>query len=159
MKTYVLTISKRFPQTHKRKGEATYFPGQIFDHMKIHTIRANYDFWAKRIAEINKGKAVLSLRHWFDKPYRSPQIEFMQCESVGIEKLEFGYSHINYPCIQHGSRIIHIDKTKLAENDGLLYEDFCEWFNSYDLTKPMAIIHFTDFRYSNINGTPKKGGE
>jgi hypothetical protein len=29
MKTYVLIVSGRFPQTHKRKGELTYFPTKI----------------------------------------------------------------------------------------------------------------------------------
>ena len=27
------------------------------------------------------------------------------------------------------------------------YDDFKEWFKGYDLSKPMAIIHFTAFRY------------
>ena len=38
--------------------------------------------------------------------------------------------------------------TILAKNDGLRYEDFKEWFKSYD-SETMVIIHFTDFRYSN----------
>jgi hypothetical protein len=64
MKTFVLTLSRRFPKTHKRAGEDTEFieklvcslscPGDCSDcHIntelfkKIHTIRANYDLWAK----------------------------------------------------------------------------------------------------------------
>jgi hypothetical protein len=36
---------------------------------------------------------------------------------------------------------------KLAENDGLSLVDFKAWFKGYDLSKPMAIIHFINFRY------------
>ena len=39
MKTYVLMVSERFPQTHKRKGELTYFPTKIKNGEKIY----NYD--------------------------------------------------------------------------------------------------------------------
>ncbi len=35
----------------------------------------------------------------------------------------------------------------LARNDGLSLEDWEAWFKDYDLSKPMAIIHFTPFRY------------
>ena len=36
---------------------------------------------------------------------------------------------------------------ELAKNDGLTLPDFKEWFYKYDLSTPMAIIHFTKFRY------------
>ena len=64
MKTYVLMVSERFPQTHKRKGELTYFPTKIKNGEKIHTIRANYDLWEKRINDIKNGLARLSVRVW-----------------------------------------------------------------------------------------------
>jgi hypothetical protein len=35
----------------------------------------------------------------------------------------------------------------LAKNDGLSLDDFKEWFKGYDLSKPLALIHFTKFRY------------
>lgn len=41
----------------------------------------------------------------------------------------------------------YIDREILANNDGLSKEDWQEWFRGYDLSKPMAIIHFTKFRY------------
>ena len=88
-KTYVLTISQVFPQSHNRKGEPTNFIVSIAKFEKIHTIRANYELWEKRIAEINKGNAVLSVRVWTGKPYRSKQREMFAFESVGIEKLTF----------------------------------------------------------------------
>jgi hypothetical protein len=39
------------------------------------------------------------------------------------------------------------DVQRLAANDGLSVEDFKAWFKCYDLSKPMAIIHFTEFKY------------
>jgi hypothetical protein len=40
---------------------------------------------------------------------------------------------------------VNIDK--LSKNDGLSLPDFKAWFMGYDLNEPMAIIHFTTFRY------------
>jgi hypothetical protein len=37
--------------------------------------------------------------------------------------------------------------TRLAKNDGLSLKNFKEWFKKYDISEPMAIIHFTKFRY------------
>jgi hypothetical protein len=157
MKTYVLTVSRTFPKTHKRSGEPTGFTEKIvcavfcpgdcsdcdFKSPKLHTIRSNYDLWAKRINEINEGKAILSIRYWSGKPYNSKQVELYKLEKdsgIGIQPITFmwQYAHIDY-------MIIPIEQ--VATNDGLKFEDFVEWFKKYDLSKPMAIIHFTDFRY------------
>lgn len=35
----------------------------------------------------------------------------------------------------------------VAKNDGLHPADWLDWFSCYDLSKPMAIINFTQFRY------------
>ena len=35
----------------------------------------------------------------------------------------------------------------IATNDGLNFFDWVDWFIGYDLDEPMAIIHFTKFRY------------
>lgn len=160
MKTYVLTVSRTFPTTHKRKGEETFFIDKIDGNIrkngeiwtKIHTIRSNYELWAKRIKEVQDGKAILSLRYWLAKPYNSKQIEFLVLtgeNSVGVQKLEF------LPKVFETNPVINEwygDKETysfeiLAKNDGLLIEDFKEWFKKADFSKPMAIIHFTDFRY------------
>ena len=92
MKTYAITLSKHFLTTHKRAGEDTDFKEKFLNGEKIHTIRANYPLWEKRIKEVQEGNAVLS-------------------------------------------------------NDGLSFEDWEDWFRGYDLSKPLAIIHFTKFRY------------
>ena len=159
MKTYVLLISRYFPATHPLKGEPTFFHAKIwkglgdnsyyFQPMKIHTIRSNYDLWKKRIYEVNAGEAVLSLRYWTGKPYNSKQQEFARLDKdsgIDVQKVCFPkdgtpavYDDFGYLC--------KVDKTILANNDGLSFDDFEAWFKGYDLSKPMAIIHFTDFRY------------
>jgi len=146
MKTYVLTVSKYFPAKHPKAGGVTKFFDKIYFHEKIHTIRANYDLWKKRIDEVNKGNAIISVRQWTGKPYNSKQEEKFQLtkDKVGIQKLRLN---------PLGWFIDNIDSDvttkEIAKNDGLNYEDFKDWFKKYDLSKPMAIIHFTDFRYNH----------
>lgn len=152
MKTYVLTVSRTFPKTHKRAGEQTFFPEMILTALmgykkghglieKIHTIRANYELWEKRAKEINDGKAILSIRYWSEKPYRSKQVEICQLTKIGVQKCNILLT------------VALIDSTKtvtlenISKNDGLSFDDFVEWFKNYDLLEPMAIIQFTDFRY------------
>lgn len=184
MKTYVITVSKTFPATHKRKGENTYFVEKLFAGLadrnesflikkdftdydwyeyynctipKIHTIRANYRLWQKRFEQIDAGKACLSLRYWSGKPYRSKQAEIARLtkeDGIGIEMLripseEFmGYDfNVRIPYIPEDGRINLISVNQLSRNDGLSFDDFKEWFRDYDLTKDLAIIHFTKFRY------------
>lgn len=162
MKTYVITLSKIFPKGHIRVGDDTYFhkklikginKEQIPDTLfwkyltpKIHTIRANYHFWEKRIAEVERGDACLSIRQWSGKAYRSKQVEIVNLtneDCVGIQKLEFVDGKIGLPRIG----IEYQKKQELAKNDGLSFDDWESWFKGYDLTQPMAIIHFTKFRY------------
>lgn len=155
IKTYVLTVSQRFPSTHKRKGEYTEFISKIccakdidlpfpaYDP-KLHTIRLNYPLWEKRIKEVKAGNAILSLRYWSGKPYRSKQVEFTVLDKdsgIGIQKLEdpsnFVFAPINGKTINWET---------IAKNDGLSFDDFCDWFKVRS-KEPMAIIHFTEFRY------------
>ena len=169
MKTYVLLISRYFPATHPLKGEPTFFHAKIwkglgdnsyyFQPMKIHTIRANYDLWKKRIDEVNAGEAVLSLRYWAGKPYNSKQQEFARLDKdsgIGVQIADL--SNINDHAVLIGGSvppntpILDVHKRAyssdfVAKNDGLSFDDFEAWFKGYDLSKPMVIIHFTDFRY------------
>ena len=174
-KTYVLTLSKVFPKTHNKAGTPTGFKvkfalGQgcpdcdkpqdlsgvnISDCNgsvnacslpKLHTIRANYPLWEKRIKEVQEGNAVLSVRQWSGKPYRSKQEEIarLTAESgIGIQKLEFTDNRLRFPYIDDSWE----NMTSIAKNDGLSLEDWVEWFKNYDLSEPMVIIHFTKFRY------------
>lgn len=158
MKTYVITLSRHFLANHKRAGEETHFKekfllGQgLTDYdtpsmAKIHTIRANYPLWEKRIKEVQDGHAVLSIRQWTGKPYRSKQVEIAMLtdrNGVGIQMLRFLGDNFNGGYIRNG--VYPSDKI-LAKNDGLLLADWEAWFRCYDLSKSLAIIHFTKFRY------------
>lgn len=176
MKTFVLTVSERFPKTHKRAGEQTNFVGKIDSincdlpfppyNLKIHTIRANYELWEKRFEQIKNNKAILSVRVWEGKPYNSKQKEvfrFNKANGIGIQKLEWKKIPLTIPVGEirdwikiDGKLFAGIEEDKkeklkiLANNDGLNLQDFEDWFNNYDLSNPMAIIHFTDFRYNGL---------
>ena len=145
MKVYVLTVSEFFPKTHPKAGLPTGFINAIANFNKIHTIRTNYELWLKRAEKINKGEAVLSVRCWTGKPYKSKQREVFAFEKIGVEKLELDGL---------GWFIDGTDSdyktSDFSTNDGLSKEDFSAWFKGYDFSNPMAIIHFSNFRYAPI---------
>ena len=178
---YRISIAVKFPATHPRKQQATFFVpaiekalgmidncdphsslckslntvcercyfGQFEDErlLKIHTIRGNYELWAKRFEKIDKGDAVLELYTWSGKPYNSKAVTICQLgkdNGIGMQKLS---SFLNqYAFVETvGSGCYEIET--IAKNDGLSLDDFKAWFKGADLSKPLAIIHFTDFRY------------
>lgn len=156
---YRLGISVKFPATHPRKGEPTGFISKILCGIKqsdlsdivepkIHTIRKNYPLWQKRFEKIEKGEAVLELYYWSGKPYNSKCVTICQLskeDKIGIQELNFKYKTIYYPLIDNSMLTESFDT--ISKNDGLSHEDFIDWFKNYDLSEPMAIIHFTKFRY------------
>ncbi len=178
-KTYIITLSREFLKGHPRAGQATYFAdkfllgqnivtdkcvlcraerGELWQ--KIHTIRGNYDLWAARIAEVQRGEAVLSIRQWTGKPYNSPQttLAVLTAEhGVGVQKVVFDAWGEYSIRRMKGSRAPKyridddargfLDVEAIAYNDGLSFNDFADWFEGYDVAEPMAIIHFTKFRY------------
>jgi hypothetical protein len=152
MKTYVLTVSRTFPKAHERAGQPTFFVEKINEVImpisddpiigkKLHTIRGNYPLWEKRIKAINEGKAILSIRYWSGKPYNSKQVEFCQLNEVGLQKLD---NPKNFAWASIEGKMINWND--IAKNDGLTFYDFCDWFKVRQ-DAPMAIIHFTNFRY------------
>jgi hypothetical protein len=158
MITYVLTISETFPKTHKRAGQGTGFPLSIKHYEKIHTIRSNYALWKKRFEKIDKGLAILVLKVWVGKPYGkgSTQHSIFKYDNtwgIGIEKLEFHKNKDEIPCIKYPlvNNYAEPNIETIAQNDGLSWPDFKEWFRTYDLDNELAIIHFTDFRYAKKN--------
>lgn len=170
MKTYVLTLSKTFPAKHPLAGLPTFFKTKLeianvipFDEtnrhsvpdgqpqMKLHTIRANYPLWRKRFDEIDRGEACISLRQWSGKPYASKQIEIGRLtkdDGIGIQRLKFQpdrdgqYVWWNFNIDGKFHDVHH-----LAMNDGLTFYSWRQWLKDYDFSKPLAIIHFTKFRY------------
>ena len=151
MKTYVITLSEYFPLKNKRVGEKTNFKKKFLNGEKTHTIRMNYPLWEKRIKEVQKGRAVLSIRQWTGKPYRSKQIEIATLTAkngIGVQKLIFVGNDIMLPVVEYGgNKFRSMDRYRLASNDGLSFKNWVDWFRGYDLSKTMAIIHFTKFRY------------
>ena len=179
-KTYVLMLSAVFPKTHNKAGMPTGFKVKFvlgqgcpdcnetqdlsYEHIsnctgcmrtflfpKLHTIRSNYPLWEKRIKEIQEGHAVLSVRQWTGKPYRSKQVEIARLtvdDGIGIQKLSFDKDKDGVPSLKYFNISgKFIDREILANNDGLSKEDWQEWFRGYDLSNPMTVIHFTKFRY------------
>ena len=67
-------------------------------------------------------------------------------DGIGIQKLRI-YEHEPLPVVYADRYTTPVDWQELAANDGLSLSDWREWFKDYDLSQPMAIIHFTSFRY------------
>jgi hypothetical protein len=155
MVTYVLMVSETFPATHSKRGTPTNFSDAIGDSVKIHTLRSNYALWDKRFKKINAGQAQLSLRVWEGKPYASKHREVCKLDrtvGIGLERLQYslllkegaGFFVLNSKNDSYKALPVSV----LAKNDGLSEADFREWLDRYDLTVPLAVIHFTDFRYN-----------
>lgn len=149
MKKYCVILSTNFPVTHTRAGEPTEFRTSFVRGKKIHTIRGNFPLWEKRFEEIQKGEACLAIRQWTGRPYWSPMIEISRLtrdDGIGLQQLRFTLDADN-------SRIAIINDVclpslrVLAENDGLFLDDWNDWFRGSQCSQPMAIIHFTKFRY------------
>lgn len=149
MKKYIITLSKTFPVSHPKKGQATGFRDKFTTRKKKHTIRGNYALWKKRIDEVNAGIAKLYVREWSGKPYASPQVDIEVLSKVGIQSIELEFCEVNNQI----SSTVKIDDEypslelfeTLVENEGLCLVDFIEWFK-----KPLTngcIISFTDLRY------------
>jgi hypothetical protein len=180
IKTHVLWVSPRFPHDHPRKGEPTYFVEKIliglhgevkFKHQhdskfigldpKLHTCRENYEGWKRKIDEVNRGEAILSLRMWSESPYNrlhdgSHPVEiarFDKDSGIGVQKLNLsdimihGALKNNDVALTDSNGNGGLSLSTIAHNDGLSLPDFKAWFRKADLSKPIAIIHFTKFRY------------
>jgi hypothetical protein len=134
---------------------------------KLHTIRCNSELWEKRMVEVQAGRAVIELFYWSGKPYHKDengigQVVFATLDKdsgCGVQKIKIKdwYRELYYTFEINGVWFPHTTLSysdqrqyfaeKIAKNDGLSFADFKEWFRKYDLSKTMAIIHFTSFRY------------
>lgn len=153
-KTHYIIISKTFLKGHPRAGEPTGFKEKILRGEKIHTLRSNYEYWKKRIDQVNAGEFLLSLREWKGAPYNSDQVEFLSLgEGIGIQKTSVQnkiFTHLGkeYTCpdiiIEKQSTI---DFALFMGNDGFEdLADFSAWFKKSVIDG--ALIHFTtNFRY------------
>ena len=142
----VITFSRVFPKYHPKAGQPTYFVEQIYNSLfsknnlmdypngleiddtimgvKKHTIR-NGNRW--------KVGDKFSPRVWSDKPYNSKQI--ILCEDLEIKKVfdfEIKIVEVDGGFASKGflndKRVSPDFLMEIAENDGLLLEDFLAWF-------------------------------
>lgn len=151
MKTYVIILSKTFSKSHPRSGQETGFGSSFMSGQKIHTVRTNLALWEKRISEIQSGQAVLSIREWMGRPYGSPQKELARltaADGVGIQALKL--KDLMSSTVFDGEKV---ELSDLAAHDGLSFSDWYNWFRKVDLRQPMAIIHFTKFRYGKTSNS------
>lgn len=126
----------------------------VVTDFKIHTIRKNYPLWKKRMQKVHAGKAVIDLCYWKLPGGRFTQgnelITFATLDKdsgCGVQELIFSQEYDSKGLIAPMVNDIMLCISELSENDGLGWLDFRDWFKKYDITKSMAIIHFTPFRY------------
>lgn len=149
-KTVVLMLSRVFPRKHISAGKETRFKEKLYQGSKIHTIRGNYEMWKHNVEKITEGRFFLSLRQWSGMPYRSKQVEIKETKNVGYERISMSYDPESgtVKAVINGKPFA--DVRKLAENDGLKWDEFVDWFFGQGTGRTLfqgVIIHFTDFRY------------
>lgn len=97
-----------------------------------------------------QAKLVLSIRQWEGAPYKSKQIEIARLtreDGVGLQSLHL-YKENETPIGEVNVKFDSETSVKaLAHNDGLELNDWYSWFENYDFSKTLAIIHFTKIRY------------
>jgi hypothetical protein len=146
----VLTCSRFFPKGHPKAGQPTHFVEKIeacladiitgWEMSKTFTIHDWEPYYncvlpkGHTIRAGNRWKVgdMASLRVWSDKPYRSKQSEFAQVEvkkvwSFVIRPVKVGGEVIIYGFIDD-KLVTPEQAVRLANNDGLLLEDFESWF-------------------------------
>lgn len=160
IKTYNIMLSRVFPKTHPRAGEDTGFKPKVFASFnnmpcylkKLHTIRANYPLWKERFDEVQRGEAIINLRQWLGEPYRSKTVlikTLTAADGIGLQRLDFKMpdrGDLTFYVIDES--MVFTTGKELSHNDGLELQDWLDWFSDYDQTQPLAIIHFTPFRYT-----------
>lgn len=143
MKSYIMSIEKRFPDFHKMKNQPTNYKQLILSGHKIHTIRSKILYWSNIIEKIINKEGYLSLREWEGIEYESRSVEFLKVYECGTELIQ----KINGKWILVNSKK-EINEFHLAENDGLNLRSLNYYYpNPYSLQ--MLIIHFTAFRYEH----------
>ena len=147
-KIAVLTLSQQYQKGHPKAGLPTEFVEKLKSGTKLHTIRSNYELWAKRAEQINAGQMELSIRVWSGKPYRSQQVEVARLSKLGVQRVEITRMGADHePAIMVDGKLIDQGAAKLSQNDGLSYWDWYNWFLRGCGQFEGVILHFTDMRY------------
>jgi hypothetical protein len=168
----VLILSSQFMKEHPRAGEQTNFREKILSALnrdeelvatcfqkppqKLHTIRAKFKEWEAKIAKVNRGEAVLRVVTWSGVSYRSKWVDvctLTKDDGIGVQELQFDKDDWSWAWVSNtdkadlSPRTLQPSYNRLSKNDGLSVDDFKAWFKGYNLAEPLAIIHFTNFRY------------
>ena len=155
----VITVSRRFPAHHPRRGEPTDFVEKIYNHLfgqnwsdisPVYDIAGlNYSCRAVKAHTVRKGTRwtageMFSLRVWSGKPYRSRQIKV--CQDVKISRVDPISIYWDGRVFVNNVHLNSAEVISLAEADGLSHEDFMAWFDlpTYGIFEGQ-IIHFTKF--------------
>jgi predicted phosphohydrolase len=122
-------MSKHFSKTHPAAGEETHFVESILSGIKTTTIRGNYDYWSKVVDQVNAGKAILSIRYWSDKPYRSKQVELAKCTKID-EKEVFITNGVNgFQMSIDDEYTYYTEQSEIIKNEGFKKDShFYDWF-------------------------------
>lgn len=172
IKNYEIILEKYFPENHPNAAQPTRFRDRFLLALqcpdcphtldlsktintqcakcsradlcpKSHLIKGNFDLWEKRINEVQLGKATLSIKQWAGTPHKSFRetlMKFDYTSSIGVQKIRYRYGwEVECPN--------QYDSNVMAAKNGTTFENWLAEFREADKTKPMAIIHFTDFRY------------
>lgn len=156
----VITFSRVFPVTHPRKGESTYFveklskgfPEYSADDFTPLKSRPTMDIFSLLVLAIDKWKDLqpkyqtirsgnrwkvgdkFSPRVWSGKPYTSKMITI--APDIEIKKVWEVMSEDGVLYIHNGKNLWNPmcdfnALSAIAQNDGLSYEDFINWFGQF----------------------------
>ena len=118
---------------------------------KLHTIMPDYELWKNRIEEVSKGEAVIELFCWDGEPDMSNKVILAILDKdSGCGVQEINLVNLNTLCIVYNinnAELGALHLSQIAKNEGLSLDDFKSLFKGYGINDPLAIIHFTKFRY------------
>lgn len=179
-----LVFSRTFPKGHSKEGEPTYFVTRIRAKTKIHTVRFGDKWKDDTILHLWDNNPRFKLSHpkrfdfinWDDSlgerfardiTKTDEQDAHYYCPLSTIENgsIEFDLSKDPHDMIItiEGTVLDPWEITSLANNDGLLLEDFVEWMyngainwmkknnlgheTKIKVAAPLQIVHWTGKRY------------
>lgn len=153
-KNIVILLSRKFMLGHSKAGKPTHFEERLKSGRKIHTIRANYDWWKHNADKMKSGNFRFSIRQWSERPYNSKQIEIACIDdpNIGVQRIRLTYDALTRTMDALIDESHSADVRDIAHNDGFDdLADFQEWFFGKEPKDGAVfngvIIHFTPFRY------------
>lgn len=161
----VIIISRTFPATHPRRYEPTFFVEKIWKALQTHGYKEPWNFFnelpglssvinihdyaasKEKYHTIRAGRRwklgdMASLRVWSGLPYRSKQIaivpDLMIQKAIDIE-IHFNPFQVVIPTPGKTNQWGMLSNGLVAENDGLSYDDFQNWFDPWKTNRKTLI--------------------